>query len=58
MATKKPKWARKLNKRDLQHIADAGPTGRPALWILKENANNPLCVECRCIAIKAGVSNK
>lgn len=52
---KKPKWAKKLNKKDLQHIADASFTGRPSLRVLKANANNPHCLECRIIAIKAGV---
>lgn len=55
MKTRKPKWAKKLNKHDLQHIADSGDTGRPSLRLLKLNANNPHCLECRCIATKAGV---
>lgn len=55
MKTRKPKWAKKLNKKDLAHIAEAGPTGKPALWILKANANNDMCHECRHIARKAGL---
>lgn len=46
---KKPKWAKSLSKKDLKHIADVSPTGRPSLRVAKENANNPLCLECRCI---------
>lgn len=52
---KKPKWAKKLNKKDLQHIADTSSTGRANLRTIKMNANNPLCVECRCIANKIGL---
>lgn len=55
MTKRKPKWARKLNKRDLQHIADSSATGRPSLRVLQANANNPDCLECRCIARKAGI---
>jgi hypothetical protein len=52
---KKPKWARKLTKKDLQHVADAGPTGRPSLRVAKLNANNPHCFDCRHLARKAGL---
>lgn len=56
MRTKKPKWAKALTKRELQHVAEAGPTGRASLRVAKANANNPHCLECRCIARKAGLA--
>lgn len=46
---RKPKWARGLKKRDLEHIADVSSTGKVSLRVAKENANNELCVECRHI---------
>lgn len=55
MRSKKPKWARKLNKKDLKHIADVSASGRASLRALKLNANNQMCIECRMIASKAGV---
>jgi hypothetical protein len=44
---KKPKWAKGLTKKDLQHVADASATGRASLRVAKENRHNPMCVECR-----------
>lgn len=52
MRVKKPKWAKPLNKKDLQHIADVSANGKATLRVAKENANNELCVECRCIGTK------
>lgn len=46
---KKPKWAKGLSKRDLQHIADTSATGKVSLRVAKQNADNPHCVQCRCI---------
>lgn len=46
---KKPKWAKKLSRKDLKHIADVSPTGKPSLRVAKQNADNPHCCECRCI---------
>lgn len=49
MKKRKPKWAKSLSKGQLQHVADASPTGRPSLRTAKENHNNEHCLECRCI---------
>jgi hypothetical protein len=50
---KKPKWAKKLTKKELQHVKDAGPEGcRPLLRVAKANANNPHCFDCRIIGAK------
>jgi hypothetical protein len=46
---RKPKWARGLTKRDLQHIADVSATGKVSLRVAKMNAKNELCLECRHI---------
>ena len=46
---KKPKWARALTKKDLQHVADAGNTGRASFRVAALNANNPDCLQCRLI---------
>lgn len=48
---KKPKWAKCLDKKSLQHIANVSPTGRASLRVAKENRNNELCFECRHIAL-------
>lgn len=49
MKTKKPKWAKSLSKKDLQHIASASQTGRASLRVAFENSDNPHCLQCRCI---------
>jgi hypothetical protein len=55
MKSKKPKWAKALNKKELQHVVDAGPGGRALLRTVKTNAQNELCIDCRIIARKVGV---
>ena len=49
---KKAKWAKGLTKKELQHVADAGNTGRPSLRVALANKDNPLCSECRYIGRK------
>jgi hypothetical protein len=49
---KKPKWAKKLTVKEIKHIADTSNTGRASLRVIKINANNPHCTECRYIANK------
>lgn len=46
---KKPKWAKSLKVKDLQHVAEVSATGRASLRVAKANAKNALCVQCRHI---------
>jgi hypothetical protein len=49
---KKPKWAKSLDKKMLQHVKDVSETGRASLRVAKENADNPHCLECRCVGTR------
>lgn len=46
---KKPKWAKSLSAREIKHVAESSATGKASLRVAKLNAENPHCVECRCI---------
>lgn len=55
------KWARKLTKKDLRHLAEGSATGRPTLHSLKANLAGQRergiqCVECEQIARKLSVA--
>lgn len=55
------KWARKLTKRELRHLAEGSATGRPTLQSLKanlagQNKLNIRCFECQSIARKLLIS--
>lgn len=61
MATKKPKWAKKLTVRELRHVAEGSATGRATLHSLKANLEGQattgvVCWECRTIAAKIGLA--
>jgi hypothetical protein len=56
----RPKWARKLTKKELAHLAENSGTGRPTLSSLKLNIaaqkeNGSPCFECQLIASKLGL---
>lgn len=53
-------WTKKLAKRDLKHLAEGSPTGKPTLHSLRENLRlqrevGIRCFECEAIAQKVGV---
>lgn len=58
----KPKWTRKLSKKDLSHLAETNSTGKPLLRALVGNLKataadglgNP-CLQCRSIAQKLNI---
>jgi hypothetical protein len=45
------KWARCLDKKQLQHVIGVSPEGtkKPTLHVARLNANNENCIECQCI---------
>lgn len=54
------KWMKKLGKRDLKHLAEGSPTGRPTLKSLRENLvwqreSGGRCFQCEEIARKLGL---
>ena len=55
------KWARKLTKRELDHLAEGSATGRPTVKSLKANLDGQLslniqCRECESIARKLSIA--
>lgn len=55
------KWARKLTKKDLSHLAEGSATGRPSIKSLKSNLEgqrelNIQCFECEAIARKLSIA--
>lgn len=55
------KWARKLTKRELRHLAEGSSTGRPTIQSLKVNLDgqhklNIRCFECEAIARKLSIA--
>lgn len=57
MPSKKPKWAKALTKKELDHLAAWSSTGKPSLRSLKVNLeaqkkNGIECRDCRDIAHK------
>ena len=54
------KWAKKLTKRDLTHLAEGSATGRPTMRSLKANLeghhrDSIRCFECESIARKLAI---
>ena len=56
----KPKWRRKLNKSETEHLAATSCTGKPNLAsfkrnLIEQNAEGITCSECDAIARKLGI---
>lgn len=59
------KWQKKLTVKELKHLAECSPTGKPNLESFKLNREaqkemkaeygREICFECRSIAIKLGM---
>ena len=58
----KPKWTRKLSKKDLSHLGETNSTGKPLLRALVGNLKAAAadglgnCHQCRSIARKIGLN--
>lgn len=51
------KWARKLTKRELRHLAEGSATGRPSMRSLKDNLDGQRKLDIRCFECE-GIARK
>ncbi|GIK74356.1 MAG: hypothetical protein BroJett021_33440 [Chloroflexota bacterium] len=57
----KAKWMKALTKKELQHLAESGSTGRPTIRELKANLEGQRklkirCFDCEAIARKLSIA--